>query len=280
MILVTTAGKVGSAAARRIAERRLPVRLLARHPERALDLARAGVEVFSGDLARPDDVEAALRGVSTVLLVTPPIVEHELRVIESAKRAGVEHVVKITSKASGDSPIGRRRDQREIESALVASGLNFTLLRNNAYMQNFLMMAKEIATTGNFCMATGDGRIGHIDVRDVADVAAHIAAAPAGHAGKTYWPTGPESLSGKDVAEVLTKVLGRSVSFYPISFKEQKQAMVDLGLPERAAEDNARAVAMMGEGDCDYVTDDVPRLLGRSARSFERFAIDHAEAFS
>jgi uncharacterized protein YbjT (DUF2867 family) len=76
-------------------------------------------------------------------------------------------------------------------------------------MQNFLMLAPAIARTSSFGSSTGDGRIGMIDARDVAAVAAAIAASPASHAGKTYWPTGPERLSYSDVAAVLSKVLGR-----------------------------------------------------------------------
>jgi uncharacterized protein YbjT (DUF2867 family) len=147
-------------------------------------------------------------------------------------------------------------------------------------MQNFLMMASAIAKTNGFRTATGDGRIGHIDVRDVAAVAAEIAAVPAGHAGKTYWPTGPEALSGYEVAEVCTKVLGREITFHPISREEQKQAMIGVGLPEQVAEDNARAVALMAEGDCEFVTDDVARILGRPAGTFEQFVTDFAKAFS
>ena len=118
-------------------------------------------------------------------------------------------------------------------------------------------------------------------MRDVAAVAAEIAVSPADHAGKTYWPTGPESLSGNDVAEIFTKVLGRLITFHPISYEVQRLAMIDVGLPEAVAEDNARAVALMADGDCDYVTDDdVPQILGRPAGSFEQFAVDYAEAFS
>jgi uncharacterized protein YbjT (DUF2867 family) len=280
VIFVTTAGKVGSAVARLIAQRDVPVRVLVRHPEKAAALAQAGVEIFPGDLDSPESIEQAMRGVSRVILVTAPVVQQEMSVIDSAERAGVEHLVKITTKASADSPIARRRNHSEIENALVASGLSYTLLRNNAYMQNFLMMAAGIAQTSSFRTATGDGRVGHVDVRDVAAVAAEIAVSPAGHAGKTYWPTGPESLSGNDVAEIFTKVLGRLITFQPISYVDQKQAMIDVGLPEPVAEDNARAVALMADGDCDYVTDDVPQILGRPAGSFERFAIDYAEAFS
>jgi uncharacterized protein YbjT (DUF2867 family) len=280
MILITTAGKVGSEAARQLAQRGEPVRVLLRSPEKATVLAQAGVETFEGDLDMPASVDKAMHGVSRVVLVTPPVVPQELHVIDSALRAGVEHVVKITSKASANSPIARRRNQAEIENALIASGLGYTLLRNNAYMQNFLMMAPGIARTSSFRTATGDGRIGHIDARDVAAVAAEIAASPSAHVGKTYWPTGPEALSGTEVAAVFTKVLGRTITFHGISFEEQNQAMIDVGLPEAVADDNARAVALMAEGDCDYVTDDVPSILGGPARSFEQFATDYAAAFS
>jgi uncharacterized protein YbjT (DUF2867 family) len=280
VILVTTAGKVGSAAARLIAQRDVPVRVLVRYPERVAPLAQAGVEIFPGDLDSPESIDQAMQGVSRLILVTAPVLSQELSVIDSAERAGIEHVVKITNKADAHSPTARRRIQSEIEDALVASGISYTLLRNNAYMQNFLMMAAGIAQTSSFRTATGDGRIGHVDVRDVAAAAAHLAVSPAGHAGKTYWPTGPESLSGNDVAEIFTKVLGRLITFHPISYEVQKHAMIDVGLPEPVAKDNALAVAWMADGDCDYVTDDVPQILGRPAGSFEQFAVDYAEAFS
>src|SRR5207237_10112227 len=106
-------------------------------------------------------------------------------IVASAVRARVQHVVKITSKASADSPIARRRGQFEIESGLIASGLGYTLLRNNAYMQNFLMLARAIAETSSFGTATGDGRIGHVDTRDVAGVAAEGDASPAARGGRT-----------------------------------------------------------------------------------------------
>src|SRR5450755_1137427 len=71
-----------------------------------------------------------------------------------------------------------------------------------------------------------------------------------------------------------------SHTFQPITFEEQRQAMIDVGLPEAVADDNARAVALMAEGDCDYTTDNVPAVLGRPARSFEKFATHYAAAFS
>lgn len=281
MILVTTAGKVGSEAARVLAGRGVPVRVLARSPEKAAALTELGVQVVAGDLAVPATVDAALTGVTGVVLVSPAIPAQELNVIEVAVRAGgVGHVVKITSEASTDSPIARRRGQAAIENALIGSDLGYTLLRSNAYMQNFLMLAPLIARTSSFASSTGDGRIGMIDARDVGAVAAEIAAAPEAHAGKTYWPTGPESLSYADAAAVLSKVLGRVITFRPHSFEDDKKAMIAAGVPEPVAEENARALGLFARGDADYVTEDVPRLLGRPARSFEQFAADYAPAFS
>jgi hypothetical protein len=79
---------------------------------------------------------------------------------------------------------------------------------------------------------------------------------------------------------VLSKVLGRLITFHPLTFEEERQAMIDAGVPGTVAEDNARALSLFAQGDADYVTDDVPSLLGRAARTFEQFATDYAEAFS
>ena len=280
MILVTTAGKVGAEAARVLVQRQQPVRILVRDPGKAASLARAGAEVVQGDLDVPETLDSAMRGVLAVVLVSPAVPAQELNVIGSARRAGVGHVVKITSKASADSPVMRRRGQREIENELIASGLGYTLLRNNAYMQNFLMLAPGIAQTSSFGSAARDGRIGLIDSRDVAAVAAEIAASPAPHAGMTYWPTGPERLSCQDAAMVLGKAIGRLVTFRPLTYDQQKQEMIDAGVPEAVAGDNARALSLFAQGDADYVTDDVPAILGRPARSFEQFVTDHITAFS
>jgi uncharacterized protein YbjT (DUF2867 family) len=177
MILVTTAGKVGGEAARLLAARGEPVRVLVRDPAKASALERAGIAVALGDLDVPETIDKALQGVSSVILVSPAVPAQEITVIDAAARAGASHVVKITSKASADSPIARRRGQAAIEAALTASGLSWTMLRTNAYMQNFLMMAPAIAKTDSFAAATGDGRIGHIDARDVAEVATDYATA-------------------------------------------------------------------------------------------------------
>lgn len=278
MILITTAGKVGAEAARLLAASETPVRVLVRDPQKVTQLADLGVEVATGDLDDASTVDDAMVGISGVILVSQAIPAQELGVINSAQRHQVEHVVKITSESSLDSPIARRRGQAEIEAGLVASGLGYTLLKNNAYMQNFLMLASSIASRSAFGSPTGDGRIAMIDARDVAAVAAKIAAGPAEHASKTYWPTGPESLSHKDAAAVFSKILGRQIDVEPITLEQQVEAMVAAGLPRVVAQDNAKALSLFARGDADYVNPDVEIILGRPARTFDGFVRDYGLA--
>jgi uncharacterized protein YbjT (DUF2867 family) len=281
MILVTTAGKVGSEAVRLLAERQTPVRVLVRDPAKAKALADAGAHVVVGDLEVPASIDAAMAGVTAVVLVSPAVPAQELNVIASAARAGIGHIVKATSKASPDSPIARRRAQSEIETGLAACGVPHTLLRSNAYMQNVLALAPEIATTNGFGSAAGKGRTGMVDARDVAAVAAEIAVTPAAHAGKTYWLSGPQSISNDDVAAVLSMLLGRTITYRELSFEENKDAMIRAGVPEQIAHMNAQALSLTAEGDAEWVTQDVPTLLGRPApRSFEQFAADYAASFA
>jgi uncharacterized protein YbjT (DUF2867 family) len=280
MILVTTAGKVGSEAVRSLRQRDVPVRVLVRDPAKAKVLADAGAEVITGDLDVPASIDEAMTGVTTVVLVSPAIPAQELNVVHSAVRAGVGHIVKASSKASADSPIARRRGQTEIEAGLAASGLAHTLLRSNAYMQNVLMLAPAIAKTSVFGSAAGNGRIGMVDARDTGAVAAEIAASPAPHAGKTYLLSGPELITNSDVATVLSKLIGRTITYRQLSFDEDLATMIRAGVPVPIAEMNAQAFSLIADGDAAWLSEDVASLLGRPARSFEQFATDYAVAFS
>jgi uncharacterized protein YbjT (DUF2867 family) len=143
-----------------------------------------------------------------------------------------------------------------------------------------LMLASAIAATSTFGSTAGQGRTGLVDARDVAAVAAEIITSPAAHAGKTYWLTGPELLSNYDVATALSKLLGRTITYRELTFEENKDAMIRAGVPEQVAEMNAQAFTLTADGDAEWVTQDVPSLLGRPARSFEQFTADHATAFS
>jgi uncharacterized protein YbjT (DUF2867 family) len=218
--------------------------------------------------------------VDRVILVSPAVPHQELNVIDAAVRAGVEHIVKISSKASADSPIARRRGQTEIEAGLAASGIGHTILRGNGYMQNTLALAPLIARTSSFASSAADGRIGMVDARDIGAVAATIAAAPTAHIGRTYRLTGPTLITYAEIAAVLTGLLGRTITFRPQTAEQDVQGMIAAGVPSAIAVQNAQAFTLIAAGDAEWLSDDVPALLGRPAHSYDQFANDYRAAFS
>lgn len=281
MILVTGAsGKVGSEAVTLLAERHEPTRALVRDSSRAPRGVDTGaVEVVIADFDLPDTLDTAMRGVDTVLLVSPAVPDQEIAVIDSAVRHGVTHVVKVTSKASADSPVDRRRGQARIEAHLAASGVPYTLLRANAYMQNLLALAPAITRSGAFVMSAGDGQVGMIDARDVAAVAAVIAAAPSGHAGRAYLLSGPELVTYTDVAQALSTVLDRPVEYRRTTVDEHRAAMLGAGVPHTVATSNAQAFGLIAEGDAAWLSDDVETITGAPPRDLRAFLDDHLHVF-
>lgn len=279
MILVTGAtGKVGSEAVRLLAAQNHPTRALVRDPSRAPRDLGSTVEIATGDFDQPGTLDAAMRGIDTVLLVSPAVPDQEIAVIDSAVRNGVTHIVKITSKASADSPVDRRRGQAQIEAHLKATGIACTLLRSNAYMQNLLTLAPMIARTKGFVMSAGDGRVGMIDARDVA-AAAVVVAKPGKHAGNTYWLTGPDLISYSDVAEELSVALGRSIEYVRTTAAEHRAAMIQAGVSEAVATSNAQAFGLIAEGDAAWLSPDVVTITGTSPRDLHTFVLDHLPAF-
>ena len=280
MILVTGAtGNVGSEAVRLLAARHHPVRALVRNPSRA---SRWGdfAEIVTGDFDRPDTLDAAMRGIDTVLLVSPAEPAQEIAVIDSAVRQGVTHVVKVTSKASADSPVDRRRGQAQIEAHLKATGLAYTLLRPNAYMQNLLALAPQVKQTGGFVMSAGNGQVGMIDARDVAVTAAAVAAGPSDHVGRTYWLTGPDLITYADIAKELSDTLGLAVEYRQISPAEHRAAMIRAGIPEAVATSNSQAFGLIAEGDAAWLSSDVESVTGTSPRTLHAFIADHVAVFT
>ncbi|GAA4546618.1 SDR family oxidoreductase [Amycolatopsis samaneae] len=279
MILVTGAtGTVGSEAVRLLAAQHHPTRALVRDPSRATG---NGVEIVTGDFDRPDTLDAAMRDADTVLLISPAVPAQEIAVIDSAARRGVTHIVKITNnKASADSPVDRRRDHARVEAHLKSSGLGYTLLAPNLYLQNLLAFAPSIKQTRGFTMSAGDGKAGMIDTRDVAAAAAAIAVKPTDHAGRTYLLTGPELITYTDVAKELSDALGHEVEYRRISPDEHRQAMIRAGVPEAVATSNAQVFGLIAEGDAAWLSDDVASITGAPPRSLRTFIADHSAAFA
>ncbi len=283
MILVTGAtGHVGSELVRLLAEAGTPARALVHSPDKAAPIERLGLETAVGDFDQPDTLDAAMKGCDHLFLLSPPNPrqpEQEQHVIDAAKRAGVAHVVKQSVPwADPDAAVVFSRWHGQIEQYLAQSGLAHTLLRPSNFMQNFLMSAQPVAEQGVLYGMTGQGRVGYIDTRDVAAVAAELMTSP-GHQGISCTLTGPEALSAAEVAERLSVATGRQVRYVDLGPDAFRQALAGAGLPGWLVDGLVESHTLFAAGHAATVTDEVARLTGRPPRTFEQFAADHRAAF-
>lgn len=287
IVVIGATGNIGPHLVRTLAAQRQRVRVAARQIDRARALiGDVDVEWVHADVEQPNTLEHAFAGASAVFCgvggasCAPDLDRIEARVIDAAKAAGAARYVKVSGIDSRpDGPSEIQRIHGRIEAHLRASGLPAVVLRPSFFMQNFLGLAAAI-TNGQLPMPTGQAKCGLIDARDVAEVAAAVLVDSA-HVGHTYTLTGPESLSHGDCAEVLAKTLGRPVTFVDLPAAAWQGALTSAGLPSWFAERLTNVYrTVFAEGLAARVTDDVPRLLGRPARSLATFAADHRAVFS
>jgi uncharacterized protein YbjT (DUF2867 family) len=285
MILVTGAtGRVGSELVRQLSADGMPVRALVRDSSKAEAIAGPGVELAEGDLLDPASLDAALDGVDRLFLLTAFTPDQETpaaNAIAAAKRAGNVHVVRMSAVGALEgSPFATGRGFARTEQLLQQSGLEWTVLQPNAFMQNLLGSAGAIAAEGVLYGTSGEGRIGTVDTRDVAAVARTVLTEP-GHAGKTYLLTGPEALSYGDMAASLAAVLGREVRYVDVPPDRYEQTLLGFGLPEPLAADlRVLYDEIFRSGGGDLATTHVEDVTRRLPRSFEEFVRDHREAFA
>jgi uncharacterized protein YbjT (DUF2867 family) len=284
MILITGAtGRVGGATLKQLSNRGVPVRALLRNPEKAAAVAGPAVETAIGDLAQPRSLEAALQGVTAALLVSPldpHQVELQGNFIDAAKRVGQVHVVKISGLGTAlDSPVRSGRWHAQTEKYLEDSGLLFTHLRPPFFMQNILRFAPTIRASGEFAGSLGHGKVAMIDVDDIAAVAATVLTTSA-HAGKAYVLTGPEALSYQDVAEMLSRSLGRPVTYKDIPVEVIRERLLASGMPEWHVDVQVDFNTALSAGHASTVTDAVESVTGTPPRSLEQFIRKHVALFT
>ena len=230
-------------------------------------------------------MRAARQGGDPVCPLTPAseqMAEQEKALVRAAQDvAPTAHVVKLASAgvdAPGDSPVRFLREHQEVVRALADSGLPHTVLAPGSFMQNLLAQAASVQAEGVLRASVGDGAVSHVDVRDVAAVAAHVLTSE-GHEGATYTITGPEALTYTQVAETMSRVLGREVRYEQVSPEQQRSALLTAGVPEWLAEGLLELGEVSRSGGAAGVTDEVQKATGTPARSLEEFVAEHRAVF-
>ena len=235
MILITGAsGSVGKAVLQEATRTEPKVRAMYRSKEEAAKAPR-GCESVLADYADKPSLRNALNGVTTVYVVCSPIpqlVELESNMLDACKESGVKHVVLNSALGAGDYGKSFPSWHRKVEDKLKATGLSYTILRPNGFLQNIVAFnAPSIRAQGAFYAAMGNAKVSYLDIGDIAVVAVKALHGGA-HAGKTYELNGPEAISNQELAKRISKVAGRAVNFVDIPESAQREAMLGLGVPD------------------------------------------------
>jgi len=280
MILITGAsGNVGKEVLRQIAQTGARVRAAFQSASKAAT-APSGVEVVTMDYNQPRTVQAALKGVDRVFLVGPPTANLpvlERKAVDEIRQSSVRQIVKLAAMGGRESTFARQH--AESEDYIKSTGVPYTFLRANGFMQNLVNYnAGTINAQNAFYGCQGDGKVSHIDLRDVAAVAVKVLTDD-GHEGKAYSVTGPEALSNAQIAQILSDDLGREISYVDLPPAQFKQALLAAGVDEWSADALIDLQRLYREGKAATVTRDVEQVLGRKPLTFEQFSRDYASAF-
>ena len=280
MILVTTPnGKVGREVAKQLIAQHQEVRLAAHTPEKAKKAFSdtPNIDIVPFDFADEETITAALAGVDALYLASPGEgdVDTMRRVIDLAKETDVERVVRLSAMGveQSDNPL------RQIEQHIEASGLTWTHLRPNWFMQNFsTTSAEEIRERGVIAEPAGDAKTSFIDTRDIAAVALK-ALTEEGHHEQAYALTDERAYDRYEVAEILSEAVGKEVRYEPLSKEAFQERMSGAGMPEAYLELMTGLYGAVRAGYTAEVTDTFEQVTGRAPTSLKQFAKDYKEVW-
>ncbi|MGC2401158.1 MAG: SDR family oxidoreductase [Acidobacteriaceae bacterium] len=284
MILITGAtGKNGTEILKRLSGRKERIRAMVRRRD-GITAATPTFELqyVEADFDDPASLRRALEGVQRAYLVTNSsdrVEEQQLRFVSLARECGVKHIVYLSQlHASPQSPLRFLRYHAAVEDAIRASGMSYTNLRPNQYMQGLLMIGKSIATEGRFFAPAGDARVSVVDVGDVAAVAV-AALTHTSCEGKTYDLTGPEALTHAEMAAQLSRALDRTITYVDMPERQFREALRSFHMPDWQADGLIEDFAHYRRGEAAGITDSIRQVTGAAPHTFFEFARDHRAAF-
>jgi uncharacterized protein YbjT (DUF2867 family) len=256
-------GGLGGRVARRLADHGIEQRLLVRDRARAPRLEHAAVAVFGG-YDDADGMRRALQGIETLFFVSaaedPDRVALHRAAVDAAVAAGVQRIVYTSfSAAAPDSTFTFGRDHYRTEEHIKGSGVAYTFLRDNLYMDFIpLLCGPEGVIRG----PAGDGRVAAVARDDVADVAVAVLTGE-GHEDQTYDLTGVEAFTLEEAAAELSRATGRHITFEDETVEEAFSSRKPSGAPDFMIEGWVTTYTAIAAGDLEHVSDCVERFCDR-----------------
>ncbi|MCS7185966.1 MAG: SDR family oxidoreductase [Armatimonadetes bacterium] len=275
MICVTAAtGQLGQKVVEFLLEKVVPEELVlaVRNTEKAKGFAQRGTVVREADYDFPETLEKAFKGVRKLLLISSPSigrrVEQHRNVIEAAKRSGVETIVYTSVLHADRSRLGLiAEEHRQTEEMIRSSGLDYTILRNGWYVENYASLVKTAVSHGLIIGCAGEGKISAAPRSDYAEAAA-VVLTTVGHSGKIYELAGDEAFTMGELATEISRQTGKEISYKNVNPEEYVQWLVSTGVSEAFARFLASIDEAIAEGDLFDDSHQLSQILGRPTTSW------------
>ena len=275
MICITgSGGTLGSEVIRQLISEKISFRGAFFSKEKAKTARLKGIEAVTIDYNTPETLLAAFQGCEKLFLLgpnTPDQTRLELNAVEAAKTAGIRHIVKQSVMGAADQSYSLAKVHYPVEEAIKSSGIAWTFLRPNSFMQNLVTyMGESIKTQRVFYSSSSTAGISHVDVRDIATVALK-ALTTQGHEQMAYALTGPEAWTYDKLADELTKALGRKIRHINLSTTDYKSGMLAQGMPEEIADRMLDLERYFREGNASRITNDIKQVTGQEPRPYSEY---------
>lgn len=276
VLVLGATGTIGPHVVAGLRARDADTRVLTRDATRARGILPPGVDIVEGHPGDDETVIQAARGVASVFLLTEhshDMTDLQLRVIRALRRSGAR-IVKLSGTSSAINPTGPYacRQHWEIEHVLAASGQPWSVIRPNAFMQTLIdnIMMPAARTTGAIFNAVGSAGISLIDGRDIGDVCAAVLLDPAWDK-QTLVLTGPRAVTVPEIAALVGKETGREIGTKDITPADVRDSLLARGMARWEAGHFEEMYQLFRNGESEFVTDDVARVLGRPPRTVEDY---------
>ena len=287
-ILVTAAtGETGRYTVQRLVEKGHAVRALVhREDERSEALRSAGAEIVVGDLLEHDDAIRATAGTTAAYFcypIRPGLIQATAYFADAAKRAGLEAVVNLSQiSARENSKSHAARDHWIAERVFDWSGVPVVHLRPTFFAQ-WLLYPRSRATIveeGIIDLPYGEGRHAPIAAEDQARLIAAILAEPAAHLGKTYPLHGPIEQDQAGIAAAVSEVLGRKISYRPLTIPQYRERLEKAGLPEIMVQHFCAVALDYQNGIFSGEDKIIAEVTGQPPMTVQEFVTLHRNAFT
>jgi len=286
-VLITGAtGVTGSTAVKTLLEMKLPVRALVHSEDaRAAQLSTQGVEVVQGDLSDFESVSQALQGITGAYFLypiqVPGIVEATAYFAQAAIEAGVKAIVNMSQiSARRAAKSHASRDHWIAERLFDRTGIPITHLRPTLFAEWLMYLSQSIKEKGILPLAFGDARYAPVAGEDLGRVIAAILNNPAKHAGKSYPLYGARELSEYEVADILTEVLGKKVTYVPMENEAFKEILKGMGFTPHFQQHMGHVAEDCVEGVFSGTNVLVERLSGRKPLEMRDYIVKNWALFS